>query len=91
MRIRRTVRSGPVFLLRTRDISQLLRAGESRSKSDAPLQVPLQFVRHDAGAGGGEHTAHTMADQDLAPGIWAGAVPRIWRMLSYNAYMPECM
>ena len=30
----------------------------------------------------------------LAPGIWAGAVPRIWRTLSYSAYMPympECM
>src|SRR5271170_716090 len=30
----------------------------------------------------------------LAPGIWAGAVPRIWRTLSCNAYMPympECM
>ena len=24
----------------------------------------------------------------LAPGIWAGAVPRIWRTLSCNAYMP---
>ena len=23
--------------------------------------------------------------------IWAGAVPRIWRTLSCNAYMPECM
>ena len=30
----------------------------------------------------------------LAPGIWAGAMPRIWRTLSCNAYMPympECM
>ena len=30
----------------------------------------------------------------LAPGICAGAVPRIWRTLSCNAYMPympECM
>jgi len=30
----------------------------------------------------------------LAPGIWAGAVPRIWRTLSCRAYMPyipECM
>jgi hypothetical protein len=30
----------------------------------------------------------------LAPGIWAGAVPRIWRTLSCNAYMPympECI
>jgi hypothetical protein len=27
----------------------------------------------------------------LAPGIWAGAVPRIWRTLSCKAYMPECM
>jgi hypothetical protein len=30
----------------------------------------------------------------LAPGIWAGAVPRIWRTLScsaYMPYMPECM
>jgi hypothetical protein len=30
----------------------------------------------------------------LARGIWAGAVPRIWRTLSYSAYMPymaECM
>jgi hypothetical protein len=26
-----------------------------------------------------------------APGIWAGTVPHIWRMLSYNAYMPKCM
>jgi hypothetical protein len=26
-----------------------------------------------------------------APGIWAGAVPRIWRTLFYKAYMPECM
>jgi len=28
------------------------------------------------------------------PGIWAGAVPRIWRTLScsaYMPYMPECM
>ena len=28
------------------------------------------------------------------PGIWAGAVPRIWRTLSCSAYMPylpECM
>jgi hypothetical protein len=24
----------------------------------------------------------------LVPGIWAGAVPRIWRTLSCNAYMP---
>jgi hypothetical protein len=27
-----------------------------------------------------------------APGIWAGAMPRIWRTLSYDAhipYMPE--
>ncbi len=23
--------------------------------------------------------------------IWAGVVPRIWRTLSCNAYMPECM
>ena len=30
----------------------------------------------------------------LAPGTWAGAVPRIWRTLSCRAYMPyipECM
>jgi hypothetical protein len=27
----------------------------------------------------------------LASGIWAGAVPRIWRTLSCNAYIPECM
>jgi hypothetical protein len=30
----------------------------------------------------------------LAPGIWAGAMPRIWRTLScsaYMPYMPECM
>ena len=30
----------------------------------------------------------------LAPGICAGAIPRIWRTLSCNAYMPympECM
>jgi hypothetical protein len=27
----------------------------------------------------------------LAPGIWAGAVPRIWRTLSCKAHMPECM
>ena len=30
----------------------------------------------------------------LASGIWAGTMPRIWRMLSCNAYMPympECM
>jgi hypothetical protein len=30
----------------------------------------------------------------LAPGIWAGATPRIWRTLScsaYMPYMPECM
>ena len=27
----------------------------------------------------------------LATGIWAGAVPRIWRTLSCSAYMPECM
>ena len=30
----------------------------------------------------------------LASGIWAGAVPRIWRTLScsaYMPYMPECM
>jgi hypothetical protein len=30
----------------------------------------------------------------LAPGICAGAVPRIWRTLSckaYMPYMPECM
>src|SRR5271166_740745 len=30
----------------------------------------------------------------LAPGIWAGAMPRIWRTLSCSAYMPyipECM
>jgi hypothetical protein len=29
-----------------------------------------------------------------APGVWAGAVPRIWRTLSCNAYMPymrECI
>ena len=29
-----------------------------------------------------------------APGIWAGAMPRIRRTLSYNAhipYMPECV
>ena len=26
-----------------------------------------------------------------APGIWAGAVPRIWRTLSCSAYMPECV
>src|SRR5689334_7627846 len=24
----------------------------------------------------------------LAPGIWAGAMPRIWRTLSCNAYIP---
>ena len=24
----------------------------------------------------------------LAPAIWAGAAPRIWRTLSCNAYMP---
>jgi hypothetical protein len=32
--------------------------------------------------------------ETLAPGIWAGAVPRIWRTLSCSAYMPyipECM
>jgi hypothetical protein len=30
----------------------------------------------------------------LAPGTWAGAMPRIWRTLSWSAYMPympECM
>jgi len=30
----------------------------------------------------------------LAPGTWAGAMPRIWRTLSckaYMPYMPECM
>src|SRR2546422_578678 len=27
----------------------------------------------------------------LAPGIWAGATPCIWRTLSCSAYMPECM
>ena len=29
-----------------------------------------------------------------SPGMWAGAVPRIWRTLSckaYMPYMPECM
>ncbi len=25
----------------------------------------------------------------LQPGIWAGAMPRIWRTLSCSAYMPE--
>ena len=32
--------------------------------------------------------------ETLAPGICAGAVPRIWRTLSckaYMPYMPECM
>ena len=32
--------------------------------------------------------------ESLAPGTWAGAVPRIWRTLScsaYMPYMPECM
>jgi hypothetical protein len=32
--------------------------------------------------------------ETLAPGIWAGAVPRICRTLSCSAYMPyipECM
>ena len=32
--------------------------------------------RYD-GAGGGEHAADAVADRDLAPGIWAGADPRI--------------
>jgi hypothetical protein len=26
--------------------------------------------------------------ESLAPGIWAGAAPRIWRTLSCNAHMP---
>jgi hypothetical protein len=33
-------------------------------------------------AAGSEHTADAVADRDLESGIWAGAVPRIWALLS---------
>jgi hypothetical protein len=52
------------------------------------------LIRHDDRAGGGEHAAHTVADGDLGIGDLGGAMPRIWRTLSCNAYMPympECM
>ena len=52
-----------------------------------------RLVRHDDRSGRGEHAADAVADEMLAPGL-GGAVPRIWRTLSWKAYMPyipECM
>jgi hypothetical protein len=53
-----------------------------------------RLVRHDDCARGSEHAADPMADRDLGIGDLRGAMPRIWRTLSCNAYMPhmpECM
>jgi len=52
-----------------------------------------RLVRHDDRSGRGEHAADAVADEMLAPGL-RGAVPRVWRTLSWKAYMPyipECM
>jgi hypothetical protein len=40
-----------------------------------------RFIRHDDGAGGSEHAADAVTTGSGRRGIWARAVPRIWRTL----------